>query len=292
MSGISDAVAGVHDISLHLQPVQDIQIDTRLTRTQYQYVLQHLDEEELRQMDRPAAASAAEAAGTGRRHDRPARPRPADDDHGRSRSRRPIRPQRVGDRPDPLRRLWPAPDRDDLLADLPVQSDPRGQLRNIAIPPKRSIASISPKRTHCSRRARQSAQRRQQRFQQSGRSRCRCRPSPRWKSALRRSSLRIRINSRRSRCHSILPAGVSLGQALETLHPDAESRSACPSTIEDEPGRQRGGIRLFAKERAHPDRRRDYRGLHRAGHSLRELHSSHYHSFDAAVRPALARCWR
>ena len=42
------AVAGLHDISLHLQPVQDIQIDSRLTRTQYQYVLQHLDAAELR----------------------------------------------------------------------------------------------------------------------------------------------------------------------------------------------------------------------------------------------------
>ena len=42
-------MAQVHDISLHLQPVQDIQIESRLTRTQYQYVLQHLDEKELRQ---------------------------------------------------------------------------------------------------------------------------------------------------------------------------------------------------------------------------------------------------
>jgi multidrug efflux pump subunit AcrB len=40
-------VAQVRDISLHLQAVQDIQIDTRQTRTQYQYVLQSLDEGEL-----------------------------------------------------------------------------------------------------------------------------------------------------------------------------------------------------------------------------------------------------
>ena len=48
MRRLSAAVAQEHDISLHLQPVQDIQIDTRLTRTQYQYVLQSLDENELR----------------------------------------------------------------------------------------------------------------------------------------------------------------------------------------------------------------------------------------------------
>jgi hydrophobe/amphiphile efflux-1 (HAE1) family protein len=49
MQRLQHSVAGVHDISLHLQPVQDIQIESRLTRTQYQYVLQDLDEKELRE---------------------------------------------------------------------------------------------------------------------------------------------------------------------------------------------------------------------------------------------------
>ena len=49
MERLRQAVAQVHDISLHLQPVQDIQIESRLTRTRYQYVLQHLDAKELRQ---------------------------------------------------------------------------------------------------------------------------------------------------------------------------------------------------------------------------------------------------
>ncbi|MGA2793467.1 MAG: efflux RND transporter permease subunit, partial [Roseiarcus sp.] len=48
MKRLSDAVAQVRDITLHLQPVQDIQIETRPTRTQYQYVLQDLNEGELR----------------------------------------------------------------------------------------------------------------------------------------------------------------------------------------------------------------------------------------------------
>jgi multidrug efflux pump len=42
------AVAGVRGITLHLQPAQDIQIETRTSRTQYQYVLQDLDAAELR----------------------------------------------------------------------------------------------------------------------------------------------------------------------------------------------------------------------------------------------------
>jgi hydrophobe/amphiphile efflux-1 (HAE1) family protein len=49
MQRLHRAVDGVHDISLHLQPVQDIQIESRLTRTRYQYVLQHLNPKELRQ---------------------------------------------------------------------------------------------------------------------------------------------------------------------------------------------------------------------------------------------------
>ncbi len=48
MSRLSAAVADVQDISLHLQSVQDIQLDARITRTQYQYVLQSPDQEELR----------------------------------------------------------------------------------------------------------------------------------------------------------------------------------------------------------------------------------------------------
>jgi hydrophobe/amphiphile efflux-1 (HAE1) family protein len=49
MERIRKAVAGQKEITLHLQPVQDIQIDTRQTRTAYQYVLQDLDEKELRE---------------------------------------------------------------------------------------------------------------------------------------------------------------------------------------------------------------------------------------------------
>jgi multidrug efflux pump subunit AcrB len=48
MNRIRLAVAGEKEITLHLQPIQDIQIDTRQTRTAYQYVLQDLDENELR----------------------------------------------------------------------------------------------------------------------------------------------------------------------------------------------------------------------------------------------------
>ena len=57
-SGCRRATAGVHGITLHLQPAQDLQIETRVTRTQYQYVLQDLDEDELRHLEHPAGRSA------------------------------------------------------------------------------------------------------------------------------------------------------------------------------------------------------------------------------------------
>jgi hydrophobe/amphiphile efflux-1 (HAE1) family protein len=47
MERLRVATAGVQGITLHLQPAQDLQIETRITRTQYQYVLQDLDENEL-----------------------------------------------------------------------------------------------------------------------------------------------------------------------------------------------------------------------------------------------------
>jgi multidrug efflux pump len=48
MERLQAAAAGVHGIALHLQPAQDLQIETQVARTQYQYVLQDLDETELK----------------------------------------------------------------------------------------------------------------------------------------------------------------------------------------------------------------------------------------------------
>jgi len=47
MARLRAAVADVHGISLFLQPAQDLQIDTRISRTQYHYVLQDADPAEL-----------------------------------------------------------------------------------------------------------------------------------------------------------------------------------------------------------------------------------------------------
>jgi multidrug efflux pump len=44
---LKQATADVQGISLYMQPVQDLQIDSRISRTQYQYVLQDTDAVEL-----------------------------------------------------------------------------------------------------------------------------------------------------------------------------------------------------------------------------------------------------
>ena len=48
MARLRDATKGLPDMTLHLQPAQDLQIETRAARTEYQYVLRDLDEHELR----------------------------------------------------------------------------------------------------------------------------------------------------------------------------------------------------------------------------------------------------
>ena len=48
MRRLHDAVVGISGITPHLQPMQDVPIETRPSPTQYQYVLQDLDAAELR----------------------------------------------------------------------------------------------------------------------------------------------------------------------------------------------------------------------------------------------------
>ena len=62
-------VSGMH---LYMQPVQDITVDDRVSRTQYQYTLEDPDIERTERVDRQVCRGAEEAAGTGRRGHRPA----------------------------------------------------------------------------------------------------------------------------------------------------------------------------------------------------------------------------
>ncbi len=61
------AVAAVPGVVVYFQPVQDIQISTRLSRAQYQYTLTGTDAERGRRLGGAACAQAAIVAGAARR---------------------------------------------------------------------------------------------------------------------------------------------------------------------------------------------------------------------------------
>ncbi len=61
-SGCARRRGSVEGISLFMQAVQDVQIDSRVSRTQYQYTLQDADEAELSQWAGQAAGPVARRA--------------------------------------------------------------------------------------------------------------------------------------------------------------------------------------------------------------------------------------
>ena len=80
-----------------------------------------------------------------------------------------------------------------------------------------------------------------------------------------------------------LPAGVALGQAVEELH-RAERRIGTAGRHNHQSGGLRCRIRRVAVEREAADPGGDRHGLHRAGRALRELHPPDHHPVHAAVR--------
>ena len=69
----------VQGIQLYMQPVQNITVDDRVSRTQYQYTLEDPDEDELNLWTQPVRRQAEAAAGTGGCGHRPADGRTGDD---------------------------------------------------------------------------------------------------------------------------------------------------------------------------------------------------------------------
>ena len=59
MRRLQPALANVADIRLYMQPVQDLTVEDRISRTQYQYTLEDPDANELSTMDRAAGRQAA-----------------------------------------------------------------------------------------------------------------------------------------------------------------------------------------------------------------------------------------
>ena len=68
-------LAKVEGITLYMQPVQDLTVEDRVSRHEYQYTLEDANADELNSVDGPADGKAAGAAGTPRRGHRPANAR-------------------------------------------------------------------------------------------------------------------------------------------------------------------------------------------------------------------------
>ena len=95
-------LASVAGITLFMQPVQDITVEDRVSRTQFQYTLEDPNADELNAFAPRMLARAAEGAGTARRGERSAGWRPSGEGGVRPRNCLPSRHHALGHRPDAL----------------------------------------------------------------------------------------------------------------------------------------------------------------------------------------------
>ena len=88
---LQSQLAAVEGIALFMQPVQDLTVEDRVSRTQYQYTFEDADPEELNRWAPTLRRGVADAAGAARREQRPTGPRAG---------------VHVGHRPQARRRAW------------------------------------------------------------------------------------------------------------------------------------------------------------------------------------------
>ena len=103
-------LAKVDGITLYMQPVQDLTVEDRVSRTQYQYTLEDPDQNELNTWTAKFVAKLQGAAGTARRGHRPADSRPGSVAGDRPRHRVAPGNHAADDRRDAVRRFRPAAD--------------------------------------------------------------------------------------------------------------------------------------------------------------------------------------
>ena len=261
----SRELAEVAGITLFLQPVQDLTVEDRVSRTQYQYTLEDADAAELRDwaprlverlqaLPRAARRRAATSRTAGCRPTLDHRPR-----HGRRGSG--ITP--ADDRRRALRRLRPAAGLDHLHPAEPVPRRPGGQARVPARPRPRcndiyvrvaSGGAGAAQRLHPDRERDRAAG-----DQPPG-------PVPGGHPLLQPGARASRW-ARRS-------------TAIE--HGRARARPAAPASRRSFQGTA-AGLPGLARQRAAADPGRARHGLHRAGRALRELHPPDHDPLDAAL---------
>ena len=119
--------ASVQGITLYMQPAQDLTIDSTVSRTQYQFVLESAKPERFRRLGAAPARPPAKAARDHRRDERPRGQGAVAVHQDRPRCRRALRHHRRHGRQRALRRVRPAHRVDGLHPVEPVSRDLRGR---------------------------------------------------------------------------------------------------------------------------------------------------------------------
>ena len=245
-----------------MQPVQDLSIDTTVSRTQYQFVLEDANPDEFntwvpKLVRAPAAAAAARGRGQ-----RPGEPGAGRLPHHRPRHRRPLRHHPGHGRQRALRRLRPAHRLDDLHAVEPVPRHPAGGCLAHGVP--RCARHHLPALVHRRRRPGAAVGAGQGIDPAVTAVDRPPRPVPCDHRVLQ--PRRRRRPRRRGRCHP---------QGRDRDRPAAERADDLPGCGARLPGHPR--------QRAVPDHRRHRHRLHRARGAVRELHPPDHHPLDPAL---------
>ena len=132
----------VPGITLYLQPVQDLTIEDRVSRTQFQFILEDPDVDRLSLWVPRLIDRLKQSRDLQRCRQRPAGPRPAGLPEHRSRCRQPPGRQRLGHRRCPVRRVRSAPDLDHLHAGQPVSRRARS---GAALSDRPRVAAADPR---------------------------------------------------------------------------------------------------------------------------------------------------
>ena len=274
-AGCSSETADVAGITLYMQPVQDLTIDATVSRTQYQFVLEDANPDELADLGRRSWSTGCEQLPRARGRRQRSAARTASSAYvSIDRDTAGALRHHAGDR-STTRSTTPS-----ASASSRRSSPSRTSTASSSkpIPTLQQSLELARARSICRPRPRRTA-------------RCRCRRSPR--SSEQTAPLQINHLGQfpATTVSFNLAPGASLGAAVDAIK-QAEQEIGLPASIDHQlPGR---GARLpvGARQRAAADPRRDRHGLHRAGRALRELHPPGHDPLDAALGRRRRAAWR
>ncbi len=252
-------LAQVEGITLFMQPVQDLSIEDRVSRTQYQYSIEDADAQGTFRLGSQACRQAQIAAAVARHRHRPAGSGAGGKSRDRPRHRRAAGHSAGGDRQHALRRVRPAASVHDVHAVESVSRGPGGG------------PALSAESRRAERHLREIVERHAGAAQHFHASRTedfgarREPPGP--------VSGGDAVVQSRARCFARRRGGRDQeGRAADQF----AALGSC------ELSGNGAGVSSFAGERAVADSRGADHGLHRARRSVRKLHSPDHDSFDAS----------